>query len=335
MDAFFAQVEERENPQFKGRSLVVGADPKQGKGRGVVSTSNYEARKFGIKSGMPISLAWRKNPQAVFLPVNMELYVRASEEIMNILTKYSRVLEKNSIDEAYLDVSEAGDYKKAEAIGKKIKEEIFKKEKLTCTVGIGPNKLIAKIACNQAKPNGLLAITLQRVLKFIGSFDIEELPGIGPKTAAKLRLLRVNTIKDIRMISRDQLEKMFGKVGRTLYERARGIDDDSVVTERIIKSIGAEYTFEEDTRDPEIIFTELEKLIAEVHHDLSLNKFSFKTITVVCRFSGFETHTKDTTLKEPSRDMAVLKKEAKRLFLKFFIENPKPIRLVGVRVKIH
>jgi DNA polymerase IV (DinB-like DNA polymerase) len=334
MDYFFAQIEERENPQFKGKPVVVGADPKGGKGRGVVSTANYEARKYGIKSGMPISKAWQLCPNAIFLPVNIELYQKVSDEIMGIVKKYSPIYEIVSLDEAYLDISFCKNWKEAENLGKKLKKEIFEKEKLTCTVGIGPNKTIAKLATEKAKPNGLRVVRPEEVEKFLDPLDVDDLPGIGPKTAEKLRKIGINKIFELKKLSKEKLKEMFGKVGERIWERARGIDEEPVSLEEIIKSIGRQITFERDTRNPRLIFGTFEKLIKEIYDELIENNFSFRTITVICRYKGFETHTKSKTLKEPSRDFEILKKEAKKLLLKFFLESKKPIRLIGLRVKI-
>ena len=375
MDYFFAQIEEQENPQFKGKPIVVGADPKEGKGRGVVSTASYSARKYGIHSALPISKAYQLCPQAIFLPVNMELYQKVSEKIMEIVKKYSPPpkfgggWEIVSLDEAFLDVSFLGSYEKAKNLATKLKNEILEKEKLTATVGIGPNKLIAKMASGKGKPNGLLIIKPNQVKSFLEPLDIEDLPGIGPKTGEKLRVIGinphtksfgvgVNKIKELKKLSKEKLAEMFGVVGEAIYERARGIDEEPVSSEEIIKSIGKQITFEKDTRDSEIIFENFEKMIKEVHDELKENNFSFKTITVICRFQGFETHTKSKTLytsfpkarvglgpnfsqkfghralKNPTQDLGVLKKEAKKLLLRFMIENPKLIRLIGLRVKI-
>jgi len=394
MDYFFAQIEERENPQFKGKPVVVGADPKGGKGRGVVSTCNYTARKYGIHSAMPISKAYELCPEAIFLPVNMQLYQKVSEKIMEIIKKYlprsipsesegllrgSPKWEITSLDEAYLDISFLNSYKKAENLAEKLKKEILEKEKLTCTVGIGPNKLIAKIAAEKAKPrselrsttgakpNGLLIIKPNQVKKFLEPLDIEDLPGIGPKTAEKLRVVGINKIKELKKISKSKLKDMFGVVGETFYERVRGIDErpfistlrfarvideEEVSPEEVIKSIsesasrrtkgekrfisstGKEHTFEKDTRDPEIIFSKFDEIIKEIGQELFLTNLYFRTITVICRFTGFETHTKSKTLEKTTRDSEILEKEAKKLLLKFLLENPKLIRLIGLRVKI-
>jgi len=332
MDYFFAQIEERENPQFKGKPIVVGADPKSGKGRGVVSTANYEARKYGIKSGMPISKAWQLCPNAIFLPVNIEFYEKVSEQIMKIVKKYSPIYEIVSLDEAYLDISFCKSWKEAENFGKRLKREIFEKEKLTCTVGIGPNKTIAKLATEKAKPNGLKVMKPKEIEKFLDPLDIEDLPGIGLKTAEKLKKIGINKIFELKRLSKEKLKAMFGKIGEKIWKRARGIDEEPVSPQEIIKSIGKQITFEKDTRDAKLIFETFEKLIKEVYEELLQNNFSFKTITVVCRFKNFETHTKSKTLKKPTCDFEVLRKEAKKLLLKFLIENKKQVRLIGVRV---
>jgi len=352
MDYFFAQIEERENPQFKGKPVVVGADPKGGRGRGVVSTANYIARKYGIHSALPISKAYELCPKAIFLPVNMELYQRVSERIMEIIKKYfppsnfggGFEFEQVSLDEAYLDLSHIFDdrqkhsikqiWGRAEEIARKLKKEILEKEKLTATVGMGSNKLIAKIASEKAKPNGLLIIKPNQVKKFLEPLDIEDLPGIGPKTAEKLRIIGINKIKELKRLSKTKLKDMFGVVGEVIYERARGIDEEPVTSEEVIKSIGKQITFEKDTKDSEIIFKNFEQMIKEVHQELFKNNFSFKTITVVCRYQGFETHTKSKTLKEPTNNFEILKKEAKKLLLEFLIETPKLIRLIGLRVSL-
>lgn len=332
MDYFFAQIEERENPQFKGRPVVVGADPKGGRGRGVVSTANYEARKYGINSAMPISLAWQACPKAVFLPVDMDLYKKVTEKIMIIIKKYSKIWEVVSLDEAFLDINFLSRYKKVKKLAKKLKKEIFEKEKIASTIGIGPNKLIAKMATNKAKPDGLLIIKLNQVKNFLEPLDIQDLPGIGPKTAERLRSLKVEKIKDLKKLSKIKLQNLFGKVGLNIYEKAKGIDENPVSPEKIIKSIGKEHTFEKDTKDPKIIFGTFDTIIKGVYEELLGNGFFFKTITVVCRYQGFETHTKSKTLKEATNNLKILKKETKNLLLRFLIEKPKLIRLIGVRV---
>jgi DNA polymerase IV (DinB-like DNA polymerase) len=332
MDAFFPAIEERENPHFRGKPIVVGADPKKGKGRGVVSSASYEARKYGIKSGMPISKAYQLCPNAIFLPVNIEFYEKVSKEIMKIVKKYSPVYEIVSLDEAYLDISFCKNWKEAENLGKKLKKEIFEKEKLTCTVGIGPNKTVAKLAAEKAKPDGLKVVKSEEVEKFLDPLDVDDLPGIGPKTAEKLRKIGINKIFELKKLSKEKLKEIFGKVGERIWERARGIDEEPVSTEEIIKSIGRQITFERDTRNPRLIFGTFEKLIKEVYDELIENNFSFRTVTVICRYKSFETHSKSKTLENNCRDLATLKSEAKKLLLRLLMENKKLVRLIGIRV---
>ena len=338
MDYFFAQIEERENPRFKGKPIVVGADPHspagEGQGRGVVSTASYEARKYGIHSALPISKAYQLCPTAIFLPVNMRFYQKVSENIMEIVRKYSPIYETISLDEAYLDISFLKKHQEAERLAKNLKKEIFEKERLTATIGIGPNKLVAKMASEKAKPNGLLIVEPKQIKEFLEPLDIEKMPGIGEKTGERLRTIGINTVRELKKLSREKLKEMFGKWGEGIYERARGIDEGEVSSEEVVKSIGKEHTFDKDTRDPEIIFDIFDKIIKDVYNELTENKFTFKTMTVVCRFQDFETHTKAKTLKDPINNLDVLKKEAKKLLLKFLLENKKPVRLVGLRLKI-
>ena len=332
MDAFFAQVEERENPQFSNKPIVVGSDPKGGQGRGVVSTANYEARKYGIHSALPISWAWRACPSAIFLPVNMPLYFRVSEAIMEIVRKYSDKQEITSLDEAYLDISGCASYEKATELAAKLKQEILQTEKLVCTVGVGPNKMIAKMATNFAKPNGLKVVAPEEAESFLADQKVEQIPGIGPKASLKLKALGAATIAELKNISPEVLLNEFGKVGEDIYLKARGIEDSQVTSDWVAKSIGKNHTFEKDTRDPEAVFMAFNKIIDEVYQQLVEERFLFKTITVTCRFSGFETHTKAKTLKELTNDKKIFRSEVKILLLKFLLENPKPLRLIGARV---
>ncbi len=268
--------------------------------------------------------------EAVYLPVNMELYQKVSDNIWNIIKEFSPKAEKVSVDEAYLDLSHLS-FKEAEKIGKEIKNKIIKKEKLTSTVGIGPNKLISKIACSEAKPDGFKIIIPSKAKGFLSPLPIKSLPGIGPKTAEKLKSFK--TIKDLRSLNRKELQRSLGKNGLSIYEKARGIDKREIKEKRDVKSIGKEYTFLRDTRDPQELFSRFEKIISSVSLEIKERNLSYKTITVVCRFSGFETHSKSKTFKK-TKDLKLLNKEAKKLFLKFIVENLKPIRLIGLRVKI-
>lgn len=334
MDCFFAQVEERESPQFKGKPVIVGADPKEGKGRGVVSTANYEARKFGIHSGLPISQAYKLCPEAIYLPPNFELYSNVSANIMSIIHGFSPLVEEVSLDEAYIDVSFAKSYEKANAIAREMREKISKQEKLTCSCGIGPNKMVAKIACKAAKPNGVKMVKQEEAEAFVEPLDVEKIPGIGKKTAGILRESNIKLVSDLKNLSEEDMEDLFGVRGEDMYGRVRGIDQDPVVSEREVKSIGKEVTFEKDTRDPELLIRTFEQIAKQVAREVEDQQLTFKTITVVCRFTGFETHTKSKTLKEQSQSEALLRSEGMKLFLRFLVENQKPFRLIGLRVKV-
>jgi len=333
MDHFFTQVEERENPHFQGKPIVVGAEPNEGKGRGVVSTANYKARKYGIHSALPISQAYKLCPEAIFLPVNGALYGKVSKRIFDMVRQKVLIVEQVSVDEAYLDVSHLS-WEEAEVLAKELKQKIWKTEQLTCTCGIGPSKMIAKMVCEKAKPDGIGIVKEEETESFVENLQIENMPGIGKKTATMLRTSNLDTIAKLKKLSEHKMEELFGKRGKEMYQRVRGKDQATIVTEREIKSIGKEHTFGKDTRDPEILIRVFEQLSHEVAHDLKEQNFLCKTVTVVCRFQGFETHTKAKTFAQASNDFNVLRVEAMKLFLKFIVSNPKPIRLVGLRVTI-
>lgn len=328
MDAFFASIEERDNPELKGKPVVIGADPKAGKGRGVVSTANYPARKYGIHSAMPISIAYRLCPDAVFLRPNIEKYKKVSDSIMKILLKYSPLLEQVSIDEAYLGL-ELDDYDKAIELAKKIKKEIYETEKLTASIGVAPNKLVAKIASDHQKPDGLTVVRPEEVEKFLAKKPVSAIPGIGPKSEEILRNEKVLTIEDLRKISLERLIKLFGKRGIEIYNFARGRDDRPIVLEHERKSIGKQITFEEDVKSAsQVIETALE-LLKEVFEEAKQENFNFSTLVVIIRYADFETHTAQQKLK--SKDFSTLKTALLRLILKFV--GKKKVRLVGVRVR--
>lgn len=347
MDAFFAAVEERDNPRLQGRPIVVGADPKGGAGRGVVSTANYKAREYGIRSALPISTAWRYSeaakrkglPPAAFLDVNMKHYGEVSARIMAILKQHSRLVEEASIDEAYFDLSFAGSYEKAEVLCLKIKKDIKMQEHLTASVGIGPNKLIAKIASDRQKPDGLTVVPADDAEKFLEPLLIRTIPGVGPKTEERFRLIGVRTVKDAKRISKSDLEEMLGKWGSELYDKLRAKDDSPIAEgEWVPKSVGEQETFETDTDNPNFLRERLKSLSDEVYKRFIKAGFkSFRSVTVTVRFADFDTKTRSGTLKAKAGSRQALYFEALRLFMPFLDrrENPKKkkIRLIGVRVE--
>ncbi|MBI3088990.1 MAG: DNA polymerase IV [Candidatus Colwellbacteria bacterium] len=346
MDAFFAAIEERDNERFRGLPIVVGADPRDGRGRGVVSTANYKAREYGIHSAQPISIAWKlaqsaKNtgkPAVIFLGVNMDKYRKVSEKVMAIMRQHIPKVEEASIDEAYGDLSFAGSYKKAETICKKIKTEIRKQEKLTVSVGIAHNKFISKIASGIEKPNGLVIIKEKEAEKFLEPLPVRAIPGVGPKTETVLIKEKVRTVKDLKRFSREEMIQLLGKLGATLYERARAIDRSPVKEEIILKSIGEEETFLEDSGDPNFVFERMMALVSAVYDRFQESGFkSFRTITVKIRFSDFETKNRAHTFLQPISNCEAIQLYTYRLTLPFFDkrENPrrKAIRLIGIRLE--
>lgn len=329
MDAFFAAVEEREHPEFKGMPIVVGADPKEGRGRGVVSSASYEARKFGVRSGMPILRAWRLCPDAVYLPVNFRLYREVSSRIMAILRRHADKFEQLGIDEAFLDVSSKGSFEEAKRLAEKIKEEIRRREKLTCSIGIGPNKLVAKIASDFNKPDGLTLIEEKDVASFLTPLPVRKLWGIGRKTERKLNEMGVKTIGQLASADASKLSR-FGVWGKQFRLLARGIDHSEVRERPGVKSISREHTFEEDTSDLDLILTTLDRLVGEVHRDLMNSNLFYKTVTIKIRYENFETHTHGKTLPFITNRLKEIQKISQEL-IKPFLQPNRKIRLVGTR----
>jgi DNA polymerase IV (DinB-like DNA polymerase) len=332
MDHFFTAVEEREHPEYKGKPVVVGANPKEGKGRGVVSTCNYEARRFGVRSGMPISTAWKLCSEAIYLPVNYKLYAQVSNEIMDIMRKYADKFEQWGIDEAFLDVtSKAKDYVEAEALAQQIKKEIYEKEKLTCSIGIGPNKLVAKIASDFQKPDGLTIVKQKDAEKFLAPLPARKLLWVGRKTEQKLKTMGIKTIGDLAHYDPAVLAEAFGVMGTQLYLMAHGIDRSEVEERGEIKSISRDITFEEDTSNFEFILSTLDALSEQVHSDALKQNLGFKTVTVKVRYENFETHTRSKTLPLITNRLQDLKKTAREL-MQEYLRLDRKIRLVGAKV---
>jgi len=332
MDHFFTAVEEREHPEYKGKPVVVGADPKEGRGRGVVSTCNYEARRFGVRSGMPISRAWRLCPEAIYLPVNYELYTKVSDELMSMLRKHADKFEQWGIDEAFLDVtSKVEDYAEAQALAQQIKREIYEKEKLTCSIGIGPNKLVAKIASDYQKPDGLTIVKEDEPEKFLAPLPVRKLLWVGRKTEQKLKTMGINTIGELARHDPTVLAEDFGVMGTQIYLMAHGIDRSEVEERRGIKSISRDTTFEEDTTDFDLVLNTLDRLSEEVYKDVVGQQVHFKTVTVRIRYENFETHTHSKTLPFITNRLQDLKKTAREL-MQAYLRPDRKIRLVGIRV---
>jgi DNA polymerase IV (archaeal DinB-like DNA polymerase) len=346
MDAFFAAVEELDHPELRGRPIVVGADPAGGKGRGVVSTANYKARVYGIHSAMPISRAWklseaarrRGQPAAAFLRGNYHRYAEISGRIMDRLRAYAPVVEEAGIDEAYFDLSAAGSFERAAEIARQIKQEIQSREGLTASIGLGPNKLVAKIASDFQKPDGLTVVPAAAAEDFLEPLPVRKIPGIGPKTEDFLARRGLKTVRDLKQFSATELKDLFGKWGPELYERIRGRHESPLVEGWEPKSVGEQETFAQDTLDLQFIFPRLWHLGQEVWRRLTAEGFtSFRTVVVTVRFADFDTHTRSHTLPEAVGSSRTLRFEAMKLLTPFLDRRQNPrrklIRLIGVRVE--
>ncbi len=346
MDAFYASVEERHHPELRGRPVVVGADPKGGAGRGVVTAASYAARKYGIRSALPISRAWRLaetarrqgEPEVAFVRGDRALYLEVSGRIMAIIGQGADAFEGASIDEAYVDLSSLGDLERAQDHARTLKRAILEREGLTCSVGIGPNKLVAKIASDFRKPDGLTVVRPDEVQGFLDGLPIRVIPGVGPKTEGFLHERGIKVVADLRGLEPAQLREWLGKGGEDLHRKAHGLSDDPVSNEWERKSVGEQETFEADTLDPVFVLERARELAGTVFRRFVSDGFTtFRTVTITVRFSGFLTVSRSRTGKTPFTSAEQLHAEVRGLLEPFFDarENPKgkKIRLIGVRVE--
>ena len=346
MDAFYAAVEERDHPEWRGAPLVVGADPQEGRGRGVVATANYPARRYGIHSAMPITRAWalakaarrRGEPETIFITPNFRRYAEISGRIMALIRGHVPLIQEVGIDEAYLDLCFCPSYSQAADLCRIIKEEIKAQEGLTASVGLGPNKLVAKIASDFQKPDGLTVVTAREAEDFLAPLPIRKIPGVGPKTEQFLARQGIKTVADLKRFSAEHLERLLGKWGLALYDKARGRGSTRLRTDRTPKSIGEQETFAADTADLEFLFGRVWAMCRGVLTSLPAEGFrTFRTVVVTVRFADFKTHTRSHTLPEPVSSLRLLQFEAMKLLMPFLDrrENPqrKLIRLLGVRLE--
>ncbi len=332
MDAFYAAVEQRDHPAYKGRPVIVGADPKKGKGRGVVAACSYEARAFGIRSAMPISRAYHLCPHAIFLPVRMDRYDEVSEEILRIFRRYTDLVEPLSIDEAFLDVTGSTRlFGEPTRIAQRIKAEIWCEERLTASVGVAPNKFVAKIASDFKKPDGLVVVRPEEVAAFLADLSVAYLWGVGKKTAASLQALGITTIGELARWPGDALSRRLGALGGQLHCLSRGIDDRPVIPEALAKSMGAETTFAIDLDDPRQIRQHLLRLAERVSARLRREGSAGATITLKLRFTDFTTLTRSCTVREPIALTEEIYSRALALFQKILLRGRK-VRLVGIAV---
>ncbi len=327
MDAFFAAVEQRDEPAYRGKPVIVGGRPED---RGVVATASYEARRFGIHSAMSSAAALRLCPQAIFLPPRFRVYRHVSNHVMGILKRHSPVLEAVSVDEAYLDVTEAAKgLRYARKIAQEIKEQIRRETGLTASAGVGPNKLIAKIASDYKKPDGLTVVTPERAQQFLDKLPVRKIPGIGGVAEQKLAALGVRTVQQLRERSKEELEALFGKTGEWYYQAARGEDEREVVVHREVKSVGCERTFPSDIVLRSDLEKELMQLAQELHQRASKKACKAHCLTLKITFFDFSKITRSVSSRQAITQEWEIYEKARALLAKTEA-GKRPVRLLGI-----
>jgi len=337
LDYFFAQCEEKRNPSIRDKPVVVCVYSGRSEDSGAVSTANYVARKYGVESGIPIYLAKRKlkDLDAVFLPVDHQFYEKVSEDIMSILRSYADRFEQVGIDEAYLGVSRKvkTDFEGAKRLGKRMKDDVKAKQKLTCSIGIGPNKLVAKIAADIQKPDGLTVVRPDEVKGFLSPLPVSRLIGIGKKTEKKMETLGIRTVGDLAEYDVGRLIEVFGRnLGTYFHNGSLGIDEEPVQERGETESISRISTLKEDTLDLEVIMDKTAGLCEEVHASLMQRGVNFKSVGILAVMKDMSVRSRSKTLKESTRDLQVLKRTVRELFEKFLNESELDARRVGVKV---
>jgi nucleotidyltransferase/DNA polymerase involved in DNA repair len=338
MDAFYAAVEQRDDPSLLGKPVIVGADPQGGRGRGVVATASYEARKFGVGSAMPISQAWRACPHGVFVRPDMARYAEASRKVFEVLRGFTDQVEPVSIDEAFLDVTAslrargpgntppAGD---AVALAQRLKDAIRAATRLTASVGVATSKMVAKVASDMRKPDGLVVVPPGQEAAFLAPLPVRRLWGVGPKAEESLLRLGLITIGDLARADPGTLERRLGLHATFLQELARGIDGRAVVADaEAAKSIGQEHTFDADTASPEVLRRTLLELADAVARRVREHGMRARTITLKYRDERFVTVTRAHTIEAATDAGDVIFREAWRLFEG--VHGARKVRLLGI-----
>lgn len=330
MDAFFAAVEQLDHPAYRGKPVVVGADPKGGSGRGVVSTCSYEARQFGIHSAMPISQAYRRCPQAIFVFPHFPRYTEISRQVMRILQEYSPQLLQISIDEAFIDITQTANFHGgAKALAEKIKARIKNEIGLTASVGIAPNMFIAKVASDLQKPEGLTICEAGQEKNFLAPLPVKKLWGVGPKTEAHLQKMGFSTIGQLAQCPQKLLAEKLGKWGAHLWELANGIDERPVEDWGPRKSISQEHTYDQDVADTKIVEQTIWKIADGLSADMRNADLKGQVLTLKIRLEGFETFTRQRKLPEFTNDAETMRQLALEIF-RNFDRRGKKVRLIGL-----
>lgn len=327
MDAFYSSVEQRDRPELRGKAVIVGGPAE---GRGVVSAASYEARKFGVHSAMPTAQALRRCPHAVLLPVRMERYAEVSHEIQSIFQRYTPLIEPISLDEAFLDVTASTNlFGPAEQIGRRIKEQIQSQTQLTASVGIAPNKFLAKLASDLKKPDGFVVVTEQTRQAILDPLGVGRIWGVGKVTEQALHSHGIRTIAELRTVSETELTGIVGSGGRELLRRAQGQDDREVEPARQAKSLSSERTFATDICDLDILLGVLLEQVEEVAHRLRRHRLKARTVTLKLRYADFRTVTRSETLTEATNLTQVLWQTAERMFRRWHRSASGALRLLG------
>ena len=337
LDYFYAQCEERRNPSIKGKPVVVCVYSGRTEDSGAVSTANYVARKYGVKSGIPISLAKQKlkDVDAVFLPVDKEFYREVSDKIMEILRSHGDSFEQVGIDEAYLDVTQRtkGNHQEAEKLAETIKDDVLTRQQLTCSIGVGPNKLVAKIAADIQKPDGLTLVRPEEVESFLSPLPVRRLVGVGKKTEKKLETLGVRTVGQLARLDVQRLIEVFGrKLGTYFHNASLGIDDEPVQERSEPESVSRISTLKEDTRDLAVILDEAYRLCDEVHSRLFQQGLVYRSVSIYVVAGDLSVHSRSKTFENPTSDPETFRKTVKELYEKFLSESDVEARRVGVKV---
>jgi DNA polymerase IV len=326
MDAFYASIEQRDQPRYRGVPIVVGGLPEE---RGAVCAASYEARKFGIHSALPSRIAKQKCPHLMFVKPRFEVYRAVSAQIHSIFRRYTDIVEPVAFDEAYLDVTEPKlELQYASTIARQIKADIFQETGLTASAGVSKNKFLAKMASGMNKPNGLTVILPEQAESFIENLPIEQFHGIGRVTAIKMHELGIATGFDLKQRSQAELVQQFGKIGHFYYGIARGEDNRQVEANRIRKSVGAETSFAEDLRDRDRMNQELEHIAQTLHQRLE-ERYAGRTLTLKVKFSNYQQITRSRTLMTSIRELATIMAIATELFSGIDLEE-RHVRLLGL-----
>lgn len=336
-DYFFAQCEELRKPALKGKPVVVGVYSGRTEDSGAVSTANYVAREYGVKSGIPLYLAKKRleGTEAVFLPVDDEFYEQISNKIMSTLRGYANSFEQTSIDEAYLDVTSKvnGSFEAARDLAQKMKREVKNTVGITFSVGVGPNKLVAKTAADSQKPDGLTVVKPEDVTRFLSPLPVDRLLGVGRKTATKLGEFGVKTIGELARYDVQRLVEVFGKkLGVYFHNAANGVDNDPVQETGAAESISRISTLKENTRDLQVVLEKTDQLIEDIHKELVQRNVSFKQVGVIAIMTDLRVRSRSKTLDAATRDAEALRNVVRELFEKFLGESEFEIRRVGVKI---